>query len=98
METQTQRMAAAAARRISGEKPPAKEPTAVRRTLAANVKFYREQLGFSQAKLGELCEMTQKRIWDVEATAKNVTLDTVSGLAAQLGKTEVELLTPRKKS
>ncbi len=91
---------AVSARRIKpgDEPPPSKEPSAVRRTLAANVKLYREALGLSQAALADLCEMTQRHVWSIESGAKNVTLDTVTALAANLGKTEIELLTPVRPS
>ena len=85
-------------KREPGDLPQATKPTAVRTALAANVRLYREALGFSQAKLGELCQMTQKRIWEIETqTANSVTLNTISILAEHLGKTEVELLTPTKR-
>lgn len=90
-------MAAAARRvkRMPGD-PPAEKlpPSAVRKTFASNVKLFRESLGWSQAKLAEMCAMTQKHIWEIETTAKNVTLDTITGLAEQLGKSEIEMLTP----
>lgn len=68
------------------EKPP---PSAVRRTFATNVKFYRESLGWSQARLADACAMTQKRIWEIETqTAKTVTLTTISILATHLDVSE----------
>nr|WP_294518148.1 helix-turn-helix transcriptional regulator [uncultured Rhodopila sp.] len=74
---------------------PVKEPSAVRRTLAYNVRFHRERLGLSQARLGEMCDMTQKRIWEIETpTEKSVTLSTITIVAERLGVSEVQLLTP----
>jgi len=69
----------------------------VRRTLAANIRYHRERLGLSQSGLGELCDMTQRRIWELESpTGKSPTVSTLTIVAAQLGVTEAELLTPRR--
>lgn len=71
------------------------EATPVRRIVAANVRAFRESLGISQDRLAQLTGIPQKRIWEIERPegAPNITLDTLSALAAQLNKTEAELLT-----
>jgi transcriptional regulator with XRE-family HTH domain len=92
MRTQTPDMAAA---KRSEPKPSPKKVLAARRILSENVRRFRLELGLTQAELGDRCQMTQKRIWDVEsALDKGVLLSTISILADSLGRTEVDLLTP----
>jgi transcriptional regulator with XRE-family HTH domain len=73
------------------------EPTPVRKILAANIRAFREELGISQERLAKLTGIPQKRIWEIEMSAPNLTLDTLTALAGPLNKTEAELLTVPKK-
>lgn len=91
-------MTSVAAKRVKrdpGEPGPPKEIPAARRSLAENVRRFRLELDLTQTELGERCQMTQKRIWGIEAALdKDVLLSTISILADRLGRTEVELLMP----
>lgn len=83
-------------KRAPGESVPTKPPSMARQTFARNLKAAREAVGLTQRALGDLAGVSQKHIWEIETTAKNVTLDTISALAEHLGKSEADLLTREK--
>jgi transcriptional regulator with XRE-family HTH domain len=73
-----------------------RKPTAkLRKTLADNVREYREQHQLSQEALAEACGLHRTYIGSVERSERNVTLSTLEVLAKALGVTVPDLLTPR---
>ena len=65
----------------------------LREVFAQNLKVARQDAGLSQRALSRATGVSQTHIWLMEAGRANVTFDTLSVLAASLGKTPAELLT-----
>jgi len=81
--------------RAPGEPLSKTEPTEFRRTLARNLRQAREAAGMPQRVLARAAAMSLSGVWRIEVNAINVTLDTVTVLAKQLGCTEIDLLRPK---
>ena len=73
------------------------DPHAARRVLAKNVRGLREAKDWSQDKLGELADLRQAHISEIESGLTNLTLDNLQGVAAALGVQPMDLLNPRLK-
>jgi transcriptional regulator with XRE-family HTH domain len=86
-----------AAKRTPAGEPstPPKEPTQLRRTFAQNLRERREAVGMSQRGLAKAAQVSLRQIWEIESNARNVTLDTVTLLAEQLGCPEIDLLSQK---
>lgn len=69
--------------------------SSLRAILAENVRACRKELGLSQEKLADRCELHRTYIGSVEREERNVSLSTLEVLAQALGVSVVELLTPR---
>jgi transcriptional regulator with XRE-family HTH domain len=70
------------------------EPTEFRRRLARNLRKRRLAAGLYQKVLSNAAGVQMSAVAEIERTAKNVTLDTVTRLAKALGVTEIDLLSP----
>lgn len=70
-----------------------KSSDSLRTVLAANIKTFRREKGFSQEELAERCGLHRTYIGSVERHERNVTLSTLEALASTLGVTVAELLT-----
>lgn len=70
---------------------PAKDLT---RILATNIRTLRQAKGISQEKLAEIADLHRTYVGSVERGERNVTLSTLEVLAAALGVSVPELLTP----
>jgi transcriptional regulator with XRE-family HTH domain len=70
-----------------------KSSESLRVVLAANIKSFRREKGFSQEGLAERCGLHRTYIGSVERHERNVTLSTLEVLASTLGVTVPELLT-----
>jgi transcriptional regulator with XRE-family HTH domain len=62
------------------------------RSIAANVRRRRAQLGLTQEQLGEASGLSYRYLQDIEGGRKNVTVDTVVRLARALRTTPPLLL------
>jgi len=71
------------------------EPTELRRRFARNLRQAREAAGLPQRVLARAAAISLSGVWHIEVNAPNVTLDTITGLAKQLGCTEIDLLRPK---
>jgi len=81
---------------LAPEEPPSEtEPTELRRRFARNLRQVREAAGLPQRVLARAADLGLARVWHIEVNAPNVTLDTVTLLAKQLGCTEIDLLRPK---
>jgi len=81
---------------LAPEEPLSKtEPTEFRRRFARNLRQAREAAGLPQRVLASAAALSLSRVWKIEVKAINVTLDTVTVLAKQLGCTEIDLLRPK---
>lgn len=69
--------------------------SAIRATLAENVRSYRKDHKLSQEELADICELHRTYIGSVEREERNVSLSTLEVLARALGVSVPELLTPR---
>lgn len=76
------------------EPSPHKEPTEFRRTFAHNLRQAREAAGLSQHALARAASCNHRLLANIETSAANVKLDTISRLAKPLGLTEIDLLLP----
>lgn len=74
---------------------PMRDQDALREVFAQNLKMARQDAGLSQRALSRATGVSQTHIWLMEAGRANVTFDTLSVLAASLGKAPAELLTRR---
>jgi transcriptional regulator with XRE-family HTH domain len=70
------------------------EPTEFRRRLACNLRDRRLAAGLYQNVLSNAAGVQVSAVTEIETTAKNVTLDTVTRLAKALGVREIDLLGP----
>lgn len=66
----------------------------LRRTLAANVRYYRAKRDLSQEDFADLCGFHRTYIGSIERCERNVTLSTLASLANVLGLSVPDLLTP----
>jgi transcriptional regulator with XRE-family HTH domain len=73
------------------------EAHAARRVLARNVRRLRDARRLSQEKLGELADLRQAHISDIESGAANLTLDNLQAVAVALGVRPMDLLNERLK-
>ena len=64
------------------------------KTLAANVKLGREELGLSQRDLAAAVKTSHRRIAMIETATANPTILTIARLAKCLDRTIIDLLTP----
>ncbi len=62
--------------------------------LGANVRDLRRTRGLTQEKLAEQLEVTPRYLAGIERGERNLTLDSVDALAAQLGVDSATLLAP----
>jgi transcriptional regulator with XRE-family HTH domain len=81
--------------RAPGEPLPKTEPTTFRRRFSANLRQARLAAGLAQRELARAAGLGLSRVWTIEVNAANVTLDTVTLLAAPLGCNEIDLLCPK---
>ena len=82
-----------------GRRPPVEplsktEPTEFRRRFARNLRDRRRAAGLYQKVLSNAAGVQVSAVAEIENTAKNVTLDTVTRLAKALGVREIDLLGP----
>lgn len=68
----------------------------IRKVLGANVKHYRYQLGYTQEKLAEKCELSPRYISDIENSKGNISVDTLEVIANKLKIEPYLLLEPQK--
>ena len=81
---------------LAPEEPLSKtEPTEFRRSFAGNLRQARLAAGMPQRVLARAAAMSLSGVWHIEVNAPNVTLDTVTLLAKQLGRAEIDLLRPK---
>lgn len=66
----------------------------LRSVLAANVRTHRARLGLSQEAFAGVCGLHRTYVGAVERAERNVTLSTLDTLAAALGISVLQLLTP----
>ena len=72
-----------------------RSPTyATRKILAENVRAYRRDRGISQEELASRTGLHRTYVGSVERCERNVSLSTLETLAASLGATVPQLLTP----
>jgi transcriptional regulator with XRE-family HTH domain len=64
----------------------------IRCRLADNLKRYRYYRGYTQERLGKLCDLRASYVGDVEQATVNITLANLEALAAGLRCGEDELL------
>jgi transcriptional regulator with XRE-family HTH domain len=62
-----------------------------------NVRGLREAKPWSQDKLGELADLRQAHISEIESSLTNLTLDNLQAVAVALGAQPMDLLNPRLK-
>jgi transcriptional regulator with XRE-family HTH domain len=65
--------------------------------VAENLRFLRQQRGWSQELCAEKCELHRTYIGAVERGERNITLGTLDRIAQALGTTALGLMTPRAK-
>ena len=63
--------------------------------LANNLRYFRNQLGISQEKLADICDLHRTYIGSVERGERNVTIITLETLAKGLNIKICDLLSPR---
>lgn len=61
-------------------------------TLAANMRYYRRQLGMSQEKLAELADLHPTYISNVEQAKRNISIENVYRIASAFGISVSQLL------
>ena len=70
-----------------------RSPTkSLRALLAANIKTFRKDRGYSQETLAELCGLHRTYIGSIERQERNVTLSTLEVLSVALGVSVAVLL------
>lgn len=66
----------------------------LRAVLASNVRAFRAAQGISQEELADRCDLHRTYIGSIEREERNATLSTIEILAAALGVSVPQLLTP----
>lgn len=66
----------------------------LQKTIGRNLMLARQEAGLSQRALSAAAGISQRHISAIELGEVNVTLSSIADLAAQVGKTPSELLTP----
>ncbi|MGV9216369.1 helix-turn-helix domain-containing protein [Arcanobacterium canis] len=66
----------------------------LRATLGANVRAERKRRGLTQEGLAEQLDITPRYLAAIERGERNLTLDSIEALAAQLGVDPHSLLAP----
>ena len=69
----------------------------LRRTLAHNLRLYRQKSGLSQEAFADICGLHRTYVGSVERCERNVTLATLSVFASALEVTVPELLIGKAK-
>ena len=69
--------------------------TQEKRNLAQNLKDYRNTNGLNQIAFSVDCGMNKDTLSLIERCKENVTLDTLHALAASMGTTVLELISPK---
>jgi transcriptional regulator with XRE-family HTH domain len=67
----------------------------LREILSLNIKAFRAKEGISQDEFAARCGLHRTYIGSVERQERNVTLETLNQLAASMGVSAADLLTPR---
>ena len=75
-----------------------KEKKELNVTVGENIRFYREQLGYSREKLSELIDVTPRFLSDVELGFVGVSLSTLKKICDVLGISSDSLLWSNKKA
>jgi predicted transcriptional regulator len=70
------------------------ETSEIRRTFARNLRHARESVGLTQNGLAQVASCSRGLIAEIETSATNVKLDTITRLAKALGLAEIDLLRP----
>jgi transcriptional regulator with XRE-family HTH domain len=70
------------------------KPTKVRKILSANLKKYREKMGFSQEKLAEIAKISTMMVKDIEACRTWISDRTLESLANAFKTDIYSLLMP----
>lgn len=78
--------------------PERQQGLSARKTVAANVRTYREKLGISQERLAELSGFHRTYVSQVERALSNITVDNLEALATQLKVQPYVLLRPARES
>lgn len=65
-----------------------------RKTLAKKIRAYRKERDISQLEFAEECGISDVSLCRIERQNSNVSLDTMQLLAARMGETVANLLTP----
>ena len=55
------------------------------KVFGTNVRYYRTQLGISQEKLGEICNLHRTYISDIERFTRSISLENIQKIADGLG-------------
>ena len=63
----------------------------IRKTLGANVRYYRYLIGYTQEQLAEKCDLSPRFVSDIENANGNISIDTLEIIANVL-KCETYLL------
>ncbi|MCR5087499.1 MAG: helix-turn-helix domain-containing protein [Lachnospiraceae bacterium] len=66
--------------------------------FGSNVRYFREQIGVSQEKFGEMCGLHRTYISDIERFTRNISLDNVQKIAQALNIEPFELFLERTQS
>jgi len=59
--------------------------TAARLIVAENIRKIREHRGYSQERLGEICDLHRTYVSSVERGKRNITVDSIERFAIALG-------------
>lgn len=70
-----------------------KPSTPLTSVLAANIRAFREDKGFSQEDFADLCGLHRTYVGSIERCERNVTLSTLEVLASVMGVSVPQLLT-----
>lgn len=64
--------------------------------FGTNVRFYRNQIGISQEKLGEICDLHRTYISDIERFNRSISLNNIEKIANALNIDVYKLFIERK--
>jgi transcriptional regulator with XRE-family HTH domain len=73
---------------------PRRPEASLLKTLAENVRAFRQDKGLSQEALADICSLHRTYVGSIERMERNVSLATLELLAGALGVGVPELLTP----